>query len=548
VPEAPSPSNELDAGPSLPRPPETAARPASSWPLIAVVALVAVAIAGAFAFRAWQKRQKLHAAARVAAAALARDSYGGFRDADLALRDMVGPLSPEHHLALERAYALAQLDARYGDDQAGVEAKLLTGPIEIAVDKGDLTLAPEDLSRLYAADALVALGDKAPGDAIVSLGKVPDDQSSPEILVVKARADALDENEALAKAALDRALQGAPDSPEVLQLAAEVARASHRPADAVALYQRILAKNPTHVPSLLALAELAVDGQGDPQAAAAGIDRILPSLPAEGSPDEQCRALLALVRLDLRQGHSVTAPAHLDRAADLEDAPASCQIALARLDQRLGRGEEALALLKKAAEDDDPGEAPLALAEATDDPRTALKLSQTPEPPDLSIAQKNAWEARAAGVAVRADLALGQRKAAAALADALSVESVPGMLGTARLRHGLGERYAATRAMADALRLAHASADPGDDLADVGEAALALDSFAVARDACDAAAAAGAGNFRALVCAARALHALGKNDDARQRLDQAMLVNPGATGIDTLRSALEPPAPPGAAP
>ncbi|MHB8418633.1 MAG: tetratricopeptide repeat protein [Myxococcales bacterium] len=517
-----------------------APRPAGSWRLVALVSLVALAIASAFGFRAWQKRKRIREAARNASAALARDTYGGFRDADLALRDLVGPSSPEHHLALERAYALAELAARYGDDQAGVEAKLLTGPIEIAVDKGNLALPAEDLSRLYASDALVALGEKAPGDAIVALGKVPEEQSSAELLVVKAQADAQDENAALAKAALDGALRRDPELPEALDLQAQVARSTHRPADAIALYQRILARNPTHVPSLLALAEMAVAAQGDPAAAAAGIDRVLAQLPSEGSPDEQCRALLALVRLDLSLGHAVTAPSHLDRAGDLEDAPASCQVELARLDQRLGRQPEALALLKKAATADDPGDAPLWLGEATDDPRAALKLSKTEVPPDLTLAQKNAWGARAAGIAVRADLALGQRKAAAALADALSVETVPGMLGTARLRAGLGERAAALRALGEAFRIASRGPEAADALADVGETALAVGAPNLARAACDDAASA-PGNFRALFCAARALHALGKTDEARQRLDRALLVNPSAPGVGALRAELSPP-------
>jgi tetratricopeptide (TPR) repeat protein len=304
------------------------------------------------------------------------------------------------------------------------------------------------------------------------------------------------------------------------------------------------------VPSLVALAELAVDGQGGvvPAEAAASLNHVLSALPAEGSPEEQCRALLALVRLDLTLGHSLTAPSHLDRAADLEDAPPSCQLELAGLDRRLSRDAEGLALLKRAIEADDPGDAPLALAEVTDDPRAALKLSETPEPTDLGLAQKNVWEARAAAVAVRADLALGQRKAALALSPALAVDTVTAWLAVARLRHAQGEKAATLRALGEASKLAHAAPQPGDALADVGEEAYSMQLFALAQQDCDAGAAAAAGNCRAQLCAARALHALGKEAEAQSRLDQAMLINPDARGVETLKgelqAALAPPAVP----
>jgi tetratricopeptide (TPR) repeat protein len=527
-----------------------AARPARSGSnsLLWILLIAVLAIGGAFGFRYWLAREKIQEAARAAQAALARDTYGGFRDCDIALRELVHSGSPETHLVLERAYALAELAARYGDDQAGVESKLLMEPVEIQVDKQDLTLPAEDLSRLYATDALLALGEKAPGDAIVALGKVAEDQSSGELLVVKAEADAIDERNDLARAALDLALKKDPDLLEGLRLAAEVAYSSHRPVDAAGYYRRILVKNPAHVPSLVARAELAVEGQGvPPEVAVESLNQVLSLLPSEGSPEEQCRALVALVRLDLRLGHSLNAPSHLDRAADLEDAPPSCQIDLASLDRRLSRNAEALALLTKAAKADDPGDAPLALGEVIDDPHQALELAKTPEPPDLRLLQKNVWEGRAAAIAVRADLALGQRKEALAYSDALLVDTPQAWVGMARLRHadgGKAGKAAALRAFAEAMKTARAQPQPGDALAGVGEAALSMQDYGVALQACDASAAVAAGNCRALLCAARALHALGKNVDARTRLDQALLINPDARGVESLKADLMPEAAP----
>ncbi len=539
----PVPRNAISA----PMAPVAAPAPkaAGSNRLLWILLVAVLAIAGAFAFRYWLARQKLQEAARAAQAALSRDTYGGFRDCDLALRELVHAGSPEAHLVLMRAYALAELADRYGDDQASIESKLLMEPIEIQLDKGDLTLPPEDLSRLYAADAMLALGEKAPGDAIVALGKVSEEQSSGELLVVKAEADAIDERNDLARAALNLALKKDPDLLEGLSLEAEIAHNSHRPVDAAGFYRRILLKNPAHVPSLIARAELAVEGPGvDPAAAAESLNRVLSLLPSEGSPEEQCRALVALVRLDLRLDHALTAPSHLDRAADLEDAPPSCQVELATLDRRLGRNAEALALLNRAVKADDPGDAPLALGEVIDDPHQALELSKTPEPPDLGQRQKNLWEGRAAAIAVRADLALGQRKAALALSDALLVDEPEAWVGMARLRHAQGEKAAVLRALTEAEKVARAAPQPGDALADVGEAALSLQAYAMAEQVCEAAASVAAGNCRALLCWARALHALGKNADARTRLDQALLINPDAKGLEALKNDLMPEAPP----
>jgi tetratricopeptide (TPR) repeat protein len=532
------------SGPSAPLPaPEPAARSGGNS-LLWILLVAILAIAGAFGFRYWLQREKVKEAAHAAQVALARDTYGGFRDCDLALRELVHPGSKEISLVLMRAYALAELAGRYGDDQAAIESKLLMEPIELQIDRGDLALQSDDLSRLYASEALLALGEKAPGDAIVALGKVADQQSSGELLVVRAEADAIDERPDLAKAALDLALKKDPELLEGLRLAAEVAYAAHRPVDAAGFYRRILIKNPAHVPSLVARAELAVEGTGVPaDVAADSLNRVLSLLPSEGSPDEQCRALVALVRLDLRLGHSLTAPSHLDRAGDLEDAPPSCQIDLASLDRRLGRNAEALALLTRAAKADDPGEAPLALGEVTDDAHLALELSKTAAAPDMRMTQNNIWDARAAAIGVRANLMLGQRKAALALQDALQVETPAAWVGMARLRsveNGKAAKVAEARALENALKLARQAKQPGDALADVGEAALSLQSYGIAQVACDAAAAVAAGNCRAFVCAARALHALGKNAEARSRLDQALLINPDVKGLEKLKTDLMP--------
>jgi hypothetical protein len=509
--------------------------------LLRILAVATVAIAGAFGLRAWLEQRKIEEAAEAGQAALARDTYGGFRDCDLALREVVAPGSPETSLVLVRAYALAELAAHYGDDQAGVESKLLLGPVEIRLSNGGLSLSAGDLSRLYASQALVALGDRAPGDALLAVGKVSEEQSSAELLAVRAEADLIDERSDLAKAALDAALGKDPGLLEGLRLQAEAALAAHRPEEAAVIYRRALAVNPRHVPSLVALAELASTIPGfDRLATADSLNDLSNLLSAEGSPDEQCRALLALAQLDLEVGHALAAPGLLEQAGQLEDAPLACELELAGLDRQLGREAAGHEQLERAAKSEAPGEAPLALAEAEVDPHAALELARQATPPELGIAKRYVWEARAAAVAVRANLALGQRKAAAALSGALQIDSWQARLGVARLRSAEGRPAEAAAALADAVKLARAAPRPGESLAEVGEAALSLQAFVTAQQACDAAAAATAGNCRAWLCSARALHSLARDGEARKRLDQAFLVNPAAPGVEALAGELRP--------
>ncbi len=503
--------------------------------VLLVLALAALAIGGALAVRAGLKRSRLHQAAAAASSALARDTYGGYRDVDFALRDLVVPGSPEVNLAAERAFALAQLSARYADDQAEVESELLLLPLERAQSPNPL---------VYAARALLLLGKGEPGSALLAAGRAPEGTASAELEAVRASIAQALERPDLAEQSIAAALRLSPKLLLALRTEAELARARKDFPRAVQAYRQALLENPRHVPSLLARAEMAEAGQaGDPARSADELERQLPLFAAEGSPGEQCDALATLAQLDLRLGHALAASSHLDRAQTIDEAPASCRVELARLDRRLGRDAAALGLLRVAVEDDDPGEAPLVLAEVTTNPKEALDWAGKPPPPNLPPRDRDRWSARATAAEVTARLAAGDRRGAeAASAPLEGVEVWQAEVALARLS---GAR-AQARLLAEAERRADRSSSPGDALTAVGEAALALRLDGLAAQACEVGAAKGLGNLRALLCEARALHAAGKDEAARAALDRAAAIDPGALAVDQLRSALATAQPPGA--
>jgi tetratricopeptide (TPR) repeat protein len=432
-----------------------------------------------------------------------------------------------------------------------VESELLLLPLEQKATA---------LPRVFLARALLLLSSEGPGSALLAIDRAPEGVATPELEVGRARIQAALERPDLARRSLDAAHRADPKLLEALLTAADLARAGRRFEEAADGYRAALTLNPLHVPSLLGLAELALErgateaaGQagrpvedqggalrGEAQRVADELDRSLAALPAEASPGEQCRLLLDLVQLDLILGHALTAPNHLDRAADLDDAPADCQLDLARLDRRLGRGQHALALLRKAADAEDPGTAPLALAEALEDPADALRWASRPPPPEFTPEERIEWTSRADATRVRAELGLGQRQAAADLAvELLEIQTVEARLALARLRH-TQESRGSRRLLGAALRLARDGKRPGDELAEVGEVALSLDVLPLALEACDAAVERARDNCRALICSARALHGEGKDDLARARLDQALLLNPTAEGAEELHAKLAP--------
>ncbi|MHB1844046.1 MAG: hypothetical protein ACYCWW_04315 [Deltaproteobacteria bacterium] len=501
--------------------------------LAAVLLLAALAIGGSLAVRAILHRQKLRSATAAAAEALGRDTYGGYRDVDLALRELVTPGSTETALAAERAYALAQLSASYGDDQAGVESELLLLPLERAE-------APS--ARVYAARALLLLGKGEPGSALLAAGRASEGETSAELEAVRARIAQALERPDLAQQAIAAALLAAPKLVVALRAKGDLARARGQFAQAVAAYDAALAENPRHVSSLLALGQMAERGQaGEPARQASELERELPLFAAEGSPGEQCEALATLARLDLRLGHALAASSHLDRAGALDDAPAACRVELARLDRRLGRDASALALLRVAVEDDDPGEAPLVLAEWTPDSKEALDWATRPPPTGLPPRLHDQWIARAGAAELQARLSSGDRNGAQLVARRLEgIEDWHIALALARLRGSRAE----ARLVEEALRWARATLEAGDALTSIGEAALSLRLNVLAAEACEGGAAHGDGNLRALLCAARALHAAGKDEAARAMLDRAAAIDPGALAVDKLRGELAAALPP----
>jgi tetratricopeptide (TPR) repeat protein len=343
----------------------------------------------------------------------------------------------------------------------------------------------------------------------------------------------------LAHQTLTQALAKGVPSLELLHVAADEARLAGRRKEAREFYTRALALTPRHIPSLVALAEFAADDPATGLEPPVGLQQEIPNLSSEASPSEHCEALQALTRLALKRADFPTALSLLDRTAELEEAPAACLLELARMDRRIGRPTQALALLKRAAHGDSPGEAPLALGEQLQDARAALAELAVEPSRDASPAEAALWAARANAARVRANLMLGDRRAAEAAGSFLATDQgLKALLALARLRALGGEHAFASRALSLALRAARTSPERADDLVDVGEVALALGSPAMAAEACAEAAAAGPGNCRALICSARALRALGRLEEARAHLAKALAIDAEAPVPQALRADL----------
>jgi hypothetical protein len=489
-----------------------------------------LAIVAALVLRSIWRQRALGRAEVAAYAALDRDTYGGYRDADLALRPFIEPDGSHPTLAAVRSYALAQLASRYGDDQAAVESELLLLPLE---------QQSHPPPRTTASRALLLLARGEPGSALLALHWDPSG-APPEDAAAQVRIQMALQRPDLAHQSLVTALAKGTPSLELLHVAADEARGAGRRTEAREFYTRALALNPHHIPSLLAIAELAAE---DPTPNGAetpiGLQQDLPNLTSEASPSEHCEALQALAQLALKRGDVATALSLLGRTAELEEAPALCLLQLARMDRRLGRPTQALALLKRAAHQDDPGEAPLALGEQLPDARAALAELAVAPSRDASPAQAALWTSRANAARVRANLMLGDRRAAEAAGSYLAPDQgLKALLSIARLRALAGEHAYASRALSMALHAARTSPERADDLVDVGEVALGLGAPAMDAEACDEAAATVPGNCRALVCSARAFRALGRLEDARSRLSKALAINAEAPVPPALRSDL----------
>jgi hypothetical protein len=530
-----APDDRGGSSPGAPRKPGRESR--RLWVILGSAAL---AIIAALALRSIWHERALERAEGQSGRALERDTYGGYRDADLALRPFVEPDSSRTDLAAVRGYALAQLASRYGDDQAAVESELLLMPLE---------QQSHPLARATTARALLLLARGEPGSALLALHWDPSAPGSAEQAAAQVRIQMALQRPDLAHQTLTQALARGVPSLELLHVAADEARRAGHRAEAREFYTRALVLNRGHIPSLVALAEFAADDPTTGLEPPVGLQQEIPNLSSEASPSEHCEALEALTRLALKRADFPTALSLLDRTAELEDAPASCLLELARMDRRIGRPTQALALLKRAAHDDSPGEAPLALGEQLQDPRAALAELAVEPSRDASPAEAALWAARANAARVRANLMLGDRRAAEAAGSFLATDQgVKALLALARLRALGGEHAFASRAIALAHRAARTSSERADDLVDVGEVALALGSPATAAEACDEAATAAPGNCRALICSARALRALGRLEDGRGRLSKALAINAEAPLPPTLRADLGLAAPSAAAP
>jgi len=513
-----------------------------------VLSTAILAVVAAFAIRALVSSRHLHEAGRASAAALARDTYGGFRDADRALQPFVQPRSEHLPLVALRSYALAQLAARYGDDQAAVDSELLNAPLERRLQESNINLDPEAAARFHAARALLLLASAEPGSALLMLSSDPSGGDSAELAVVQAQVYAELDKPKQAAAELAAALVKQPRSLEALQTGALAAAKAQNDARAAELAGRAVAIYANHWPSLVLLGRLALRGDAvDPDRARGLMSRALPTLSSEASPLEQCQALLELIELDLQQGHVAGVLPRFDSLAKTEDMPTTCRVDLARLNRRLGREAQALALLKSAAADEeagDPGEAALLYAETSGDPRIILPEAGKPPPSDLAMAAAARWKARVEAAKLRAALILGDRKAGAPLAAEIEGWEMPPVLTTlAWYKAANGDFRNAGRLLDRAQQIAAKGPNPGDALAEVGEKALALGFWGQALASCSDGVRRGAANYRALTCQAQAFLALHRPAEAVAALDRAVALNPDAPESARLRARLEPPPP-----
>jgi tetratricopeptide (TPR) repeat protein len=488
------------------------------------------AVAAALGVRGYLHHRTLRAAAEQADAALARDTFGGFREADQTLATLVPTGSSEGPLLALRAYALAQIAARYSDDQAAVEADLLLMPLE---------RQGPPWPRLYAARALLLLAGGEPGSALTVLGRAP--EGSREISVLKARiAIALDRPD-LAEAAVTEALSGADPPVDALYTAATLAAQGRQYRKALDLYQQALTRSPRHVPSLVAIADLSVSGHyKDPAKARDLLNRSLGGLSSEASPGEMCQIYLDLAQLDLMLGLIAEAPEMLDRAAEIEDTPSSCRLPLARLNQRVGRRKAALEILEKAAADDETGEVTLALVQSLSDWQKALDWLDHPPPPELASTQLAIWSKHAHALKLSALSALGRRPQAAPLLDELTGEEfIDALIGVARYHAFLGDAPEIQRLLAQAkTRASQSGSLAPDELARIGEVALSLRAYQVAVSACAESAQQAPANYRALVCIARGLAGEGRGREAIASLDRALALSPDSSEALSLKSSL----------
>ncbi len=511
-----------------------------------VLSTAILAVVAAFAIRALISSRHLHEAARASAAALARDTYGGFRDADRALQSLVQPRSEHLPLVALRSYALAQLAARYGDDQAAVDSELLNAPLERRLQESNVSLDPEAAARFHAARALLMLASAEPGSALLMLSSDTSGGESAELAVVQAQVYADLDKPKQAAAELAAALSRQPRSLEALQTGAQAALKAQDDARAADLAGRAVAIYPNHWPSLVLLGRLALRGNAvDPARARGLMNRALPTLVSEASPLEQCQAQLELLELDLEMGQVTGVLPRLDTLARTEDMPTTCRLDLARLNRRLGRDSQALALLKSASADEeagDPGEAAMLYSEASGDPRIILPEASKPPPADLAMAAAARWKARVEAAKLRAALILGETKAGAPLAAELEGWEVPQVMTTLAWYKAAGGDFRSAGHLLDrAEQIAAKGPNAGDALADVGEKALALGLWGHALASCGEGARRAPANYRALICQAQAFLALHRPPEAEAALDRAVALNPDAPESARLRARLEPP-------
>ncbi len=490
------------------------------------------AVIAALGVRLYLHHRAVRIATDLAEASLARDTFGGFRDADQALRPYATSGSGNAGLRALRAYALAQIAARYADDQAAVEADLLLMPLE---------RDGQPLPRIYAARALLLLAGGEPGSALTALGRAPDVAASREILTLKARIQSALDRPDLAEGTINEAISGSDPSVEALYTAGGLASQARQYRKALDLYQQALGQSPQHIPSLVAIADLSVAGHyRDPAQARDLLNRSLGAFPSEASPGELCQLYLDLAQLDLLSGLVAEAPDMLDRAGEVDESPAACRLPLARLNQRLGRRQVALEVLEKAAADDDTGEAPLALCESLTDWPKALEWLDRPAPPELGPGGLAAWTKRAHALRLSALCGLGRRQQAAPLLQELTgMEFTDALIGVARYYALLGDYSEAQRLLSQARLKAAQSGDPApDELSRVGEVALTLRAYGVASAACADSAQRTPANYRALMCLARGLASEGRGREATASLDRALALNPASAEALQLKSSL----------
>ncbi len=277
------------------RPPR---RSPSGLKIAAIVAVIAIAGAGALAYRGYHRKQVLAQGVARARQLVASDTYGGFRDAAQILEPLV-PIDPIQAGSL-RAFALAMLAADYRDEDAAIRAEgLLLQPER----------APTVPQMASLARAALALSRREVGTATTFVSRA----SGPWAPTLAARMSLAAGNLSGAAESLDAALAVDPRFPAALALRGDVLRRRKDSDGARTAYARALEASPSHARAAFGMGKLALSGVVPPPQAIPHLLRLVGDR-AGTADNERARAALHLAALLGRAGDRAGAAQAIEAA------------------------------------------------------------------------------------------------------------------------------------------------------------------------------------------------------------------------------------------